>query len=100
VRAFSQQPYAKCVTYPGAIAVKTRNSEIIPGQNSASFYMPLENEGARGCSREVKAGSEAYSLVDTVDRERAAFIQQYLHLQWPKRSLYHAMINTDFAMKG
>ena len=30
-----------------------------------------------------------------VDRERAAFIKQYFHADWPNRSLYHAMISTD-----
>jgi cytidylate kinase len=34
-------------------------------------------------------------LVDTVDRERAAFIKNYFHAEWPNRSLYHAMVNTD-----
>jgi hypothetical protein len=39
--------------------------------------------------------SSASSLVDTVDRDRAAFIKRYFHLDWPNRALYHAMINTD-----
>ena len=34
-------------------------------------------------------------LVDTVDRERAAFIKNYFNADWPNRSLYHAMVNTD-----
>lgn len=33
-------------------------------------------------------------LVDTVDKERAAFIEKYFHMEWPDRSLYHAMLNT------
>jgi hypothetical protein len=37
---------------------------------------------------------DAERLVDTVDRERAAFIKKYFHAEWPNRSLYHAMINT------
>jgi len=37
---------------------------------------------------------DAERLVDTVDRERAAFIKNYFHAEWPNRSLYHAMINT------
>ncbi len=35
------------------------------------------------------------TLVDTVDRERAAFIKEYFHVEWPNRSIYHAMFNTD-----
>ncbi|MGC2198299.1 MAG: cytidylate kinase-like family protein [Terriglobales bacterium] len=38
--------------------------------------------------------SEAADLVDTVDRERMAFIKHYFNADWPTRSLYHLMINT------
>ena len=33
-------------------------------------------------------------LVETVDKERAAFIEKYFRLQWPDRPIYHAMLNT------
>src|SRR5437868_3099981 len=39
--------------------------------------------------------TNAAALVDIVDHERAAFIKNYFHVDWPDRSLYHAMINTD-----
>jgi cytidylate kinase len=48
-------------------------------------------------SRLISEGNserEAERLVDTVDRDRAAFIRSYFHAEWPNRSLYHAMINT------
>ena len=32
--------------------------------------------------------------MDTVDRERAAFIKNYFHADWPNRAVYHAMLNT------
>src|ERR1017187_3131280 len=38
--------------------------------------------------------SEAEDLVDTVDRERIAFVKHYFDADWPTRSLYHLMINT------
>jgi cytidylate kinase len=48
--------------------------------------------------RRLRAGgiaeTEVEELVDTVDKERAAFIEKYFHLRWPDRSLYHAMLNT------
>ena len=37
---------------------------------------------------------EAEDLVDSVDRERMAFIKHYFNADWPTRSLYHIMINT------
>lgn len=41
-----------------------------------------------------KTQTQAEALVDTVDRERAAFIKNYFHAEWPNRAVYHAMINT------
>jgi cytidylate kinase len=40
------------------------------------------------------SNAEAEELADTVDKERGAFIEKYFHMQWPNRSLYHAMLNT------
>ena len=37
---------------------------------------------------------EAEEQVDIVDEERAAFIQKYFQMEWPNRSIYHAMLNT------
>jgi cytidylate kinase len=42
-----------------------------------------------GFSRE-----EAEEMVDSVDRERAAYIRHYFDADWPTRSLYHLMVNT------
>src|SRR5262249_1152920 len=37
---------------------------------------------------------EVEELVDTVDNDRAAFVEKYFQIQWPDRSIYHAMFNT------
>lgn len=57
------------------------------------LYAPREEKVRRLRSR-GKSETEAEELVDTVDRERAAFIEKYFHVEWPNRSLYHAMLNT------
>jgi cytidylate kinase len=47
--------------------------------------------------RLLKAGvnqSQVEHLVDTVDHDRATFVETYFHIQWPNRSIYHAMLNT------
>jgi cytidylate kinase len=44
---------------------------------------------ADGCSER-----EAEELVNSVDRERIAFIKHYFNADWPTRALYHMMINT------
>ena len=38
---------------------------------------------------------KAISDVDTIDRNRAAFIKRYFSLNWPEHHLYDAMFNTE-----
>jgi len=42
-----------------------------------------------------KSGEEAEDLVDNVDKDRIAYIKHYFNAEWPMRSLYHMMINTE-----
>lgn len=78
---------------------------VIVGRGSARFlrdrpdayhvfiYAPFEEKVRR--EREAgRSAAEAAELVETVDRERAAFIKQYFGLEWPYRSLYHLMVNS------
>ncbi len=85
-------------------AAKTGNSVIV-GRGSQQFlknrqdtlrvflYAPREDKVRRLLAR-GKSAEEAEQLVDTVDRERVDFIQKYFHVEWPDRTVYHAMINT------
>jgi len=41
-----------------------------------------------------KSEAEAADLVDTIDKERAAFIKQYFGADWPTRYLYNLWINS------
>ncbi|HWC19840.1 MAG TPA: cytidylate kinase-like family protein, partial [Terriglobales bacterium] len=36
----------------------------------------------------------AERVIDTADRERATFIRQHFHIEWPERHVYHMMLNT------
>jgi cytidylate kinase len=58
------------------------------------LYGSKENKLRRLVSEGQKE-ADARVLVETVDRERGAFIKNYFHVDWPNRSLYHAMVNTD-----
>lgn len=58
------------------------------------FLYASRREKVRRLVGEGKTESEAEALVETVDRDRAAFIKNYFHVKWPSRSLYHAMFNT------
>jgi len=85
-------------------AAKTGNSVIV-GRGSQHFlrsrsdtlriflYAPREDKVHRLLKR-GKSENEARQLVDTVDQERADFIQKYFHVEWPDRAIYHTMINT------
>ncbi|HEY7097652.1 MAG TPA: cytidylate kinase-like family protein [Terriglobales bacterium] len=58
------------------------------------LYATREDKVRRLLSR-GKSASDAELLVDTVDRERADFIQKYFNSEWPDRPIYHAMMNTE-----
>ena len=57
------------------------------------LYAPREDK-VRRLSARGKSEKEAEELVDSVDRERADFIQKYFKVEWPARTIYHTMINT------
>src|SRR3974390_1729152 len=57
------------------------------------LYAPRADKVRRLLSR-GKNEKEAQDLVDTVDRDRADYIEKYFHDQWPDRAVYHLMINT------
>ena len=57
------------------------------------LYAPKEDKVRRLVAR-GKNDKEAEELIDTVDRERADFIQKHFKVEWPDRSIYHTMINT------
>ena len=58
------------------------------------FLFAPEEEKIRRLVKHGNTRAEAEELVDTVDRERAAFIKHYFGKEWPNRYLYHMMINT------
>jgi uncharacterized protein len=57
------------------------------------LYAP-RGEKIRRLLEEGYRESEADEMVDTVDRERMAYVKHYFNSNWPTRSLYHVMINT------
>jgi cytidylate kinase len=58
------------------------------------LYAPRADK-VRRLHAEGHSEKEAESLVDTVDRERAAFIRQYFNVaEWPDLGTYHALFNT------
>lgn len=57
------------------------------------LYAP-RSEKIRRTMAEGHSQHEAEEMVDSIDRERAAYIKHYFNADWPTRSLYHLMVNT------
>lgn len=64
-----------------------------PDTFHAFIYAPHEEKMCR-ITAQGKSLSEAEDLIETVDRERAAFVKKYYGKVWPQRDLYHLMINS------
>jgi cytidylate kinase len=64
-----------------------------PDTFSIFLYAP-RSEKVRRLTARVKDRAEAIQLLNTVDRERAAFVKRYFGKKWPTRPLYHVMFNT------
>ncbi len=85
--------------------VSKAGNSVIVGRGSQHFlrkredalhvflYAPRENKIRRLLAR-GKNQKDAEQLVDSVDHERAVFVQKYFGVEWPDRTLYHTMINT------
>jgi cytidylate kinase len=57
------------------------------------LYAPREYKIAR-VRKYCTCQEHAEQVIDTADRERAAFIRQHFHIDWPERHVYHLMLNT------
>lgn len=58
------------------------------------LYAPREEKMRRLLADRISE-EEAEELIESVDRDRAAFIRHYFNADWPTRSLYHMMMNTS-----
>ena len=100
---------ARRIAAVSEIAVKTALSSgpsVIVGRGSQFFlrnrkdvfhvflYAPRDQKIRRLISR-GETQDKAIELIDTTDKARAAFVRQYLGLQWQEPHLYHAMFNTE-----
>lgn len=89
----------------------TEGNCVIVGRGSQHFlrqrddtlriflYAPREAKVRRLIAEGV-GEAEAEEAVDVVDNERAAFVEKYFHMEWPNRSLYHAMLNTAIGVEN
>jgi len=81
----------------GKAVVVGRGAPYFLRDHPDAFHVFLYAPRAEKIRRTVADGhseSEAEEMVDSVDRERIAYVKHYFNADWPTRSLYHVMVNT------
>ena len=85
------------IAQEGNAVVVGRGAPYFLRARSDAFHVFLYAPRAEKIRRLLQDGSttsEAEDLVDSVDRQRIAFVKHYFGADWPTRSLYHLMVNT------
>ena len=94
------------ITRDVVLRIAETGNSVIVGRGSQHFlenrpntlrvflYAPTEEKVRRVAAR-GHSEAEARELVETVDRDRGAYIQKYFKVEWPTRWLYHIMLNTS-----
>jgi cytidylate kinase len=85
------------VTADGNAIVVGRGAPYLLRERPDAFHVFLyapRAEKIRRLQAESHTIEEAEHLVDTIDRERMAYVKHYFNADWPTRSLYHVMLNT------
>jgi cytidylate kinase len=81
----------------GSAVIVGRGAPYLLRENPEAFHVFLYAPRSEKIRRIVADGhsrEEAREQVDTVDRERMAYVKHYFNADWPTRSLYHIMVNT------
>ena len=81
----------------GKAVVVGRGAPFFLRENPDAFHVFLYAPRAEKIRRAMADGEtrgNAEELVDSIDRERIAFVKHYFDADWPTRSLYHLMLNT------
>jgi cytidylate kinase len=85
------------IAQEGNAVVVGRGAPFFLREQPDAFHVFLYAPRAEKIRRLIQDGgtqSDAEDLVDSIDRERIAFVKHYFGADWPTRSLYHVMINT------
>ena len=85
--------------------IAARGNCVIVGRGGSYFLRDLKNvfrvfvyappeDKIRRLMKRGNTEKQAEQLIESVDRERAAFVKKYYAKTWPLRELYHLMINS------
>jgi cytidylate kinase len=81
----------------GNAVIVGRGAPYLLRENPGAFHVFLyapRSEKIRRVMAEGHREEDAVDQVDSVDRERIAYVKHYFNADWPTRSLYHLMLNT------
>ncbi len=85
------------IAQEGNAVVVGRGAPYLLRENPDAFHVFLyapRSEKIRRVMAEGHSEEDAVDQVDSVDRERIAYVKHYFNADWPTRSLYHLMLNT------
>jgi cytidylate kinase len=85
------------IAQEGNAVIVGRGAPYLLRENPDAFHVFLYAPRSEKIRRTMAGGhgeEDAAEMVDSVDRERIAYVKHYFNADWPTRSLYHVMINT------
>jgi cytidylate kinase len=96
IRTVTERVVTAIAREGNAVMVGRGSAYHLQGRSDAFHvfvYAPFE-EKVRRLRASGRSQEEAAELAETVDRERAEYIREYFHVEWPARHFFHIMINT------
>jgi cytidylate kinase-like protein len=96
IREVTQQVVTEVAEAGNCVIVGRGSAYYLGGRGDAFHvfvYAPFEDKVRRLVST-GKSREEASELAETVDRDRAAFIERTFQVQWPARHRFHLMVNS------
>ena len=97
IAAVSETAVKTALSY-GPSVIVGRGSQFFLRNRNDVFHVFLYASRDHKIRRLISMGEtqeKAIELIDTTDKARAAFVRQYLGLNWQEPGLYHVMVNTD-----
>lgn len=95
IHRFSERVVRQAAEAGNCVIVGRGAQHFLQGRSDTLRFFLYAPREAKVRRLVAEGHKQAEALVDTVDRERAAFIKNYFHAEWPNREVYHAMINTS-----
>jgi len=96
IREVTEQVVKEAAQCGGCVIVGRGSAYYLDDRHDAFhvfIYAPFR-EKVKRLMAEGKSEREAAQLAETVDRDRAAFIEQYFKVEWPDRHRFHLMVNS------